>query len=385
MGLSLPGTMPIEDMQGGGVLAPKFSGSVQQPSFVEQALSSTTFPDLSVQTGTGTGTVLAPQATSGAGDYINQAIDMFTQQPTSTGGLGGLLGGLFSSDGLGDLTNALSGIYNIQQQQEYARNLGPTVQAQVEDLARRAGESAQFQPYTLTSTPGLGGVTMTEQGAQLSAGEPQARITEQALAGAETALQGLLAPREEREAQILQALGQAQAPEIERQRLGLEQRLFSQGRGGVTTSAYGGTPEQLAMEKAIQEQQAQNVLAAMNQAGAEQQQAQQLVGGLLGTAYTPQAQALNLLTGGTDFAKAIQSGRLSASEAMQVAIPKVAEATMSGEQLAARQAEQLLQAYAGLLSPTIQTAGQAIGAQDIATQIGEAVQGGLGDLYDMIF
>lgn len=44
-----------------------------------------------------------------------------------------------------------------------------------------------------------------------------------------------------------------QSPEEERQRLALEERLLAQGRGGVQTAMYGGTPEQLAMEKAIGE------------------------------------------------------------------------------------------------------------------------------------
>jgi hypothetical protein len=41
-----------------------------------------------------------------------------------------------------------------------------------------------------------------------------------------------------------------QSPEENRRRLELENRLAAQGRLGVTTSAYGGTPEQLALEKA---------------------------------------------------------------------------------------------------------------------------------------
>lgn len=41
-----------------------------------------------------------------------------------------------------------------------------------------------------------------------------------------------------------------QSPEEERQRIALENRLAAQGRLGVSTAQYGGTPEQLAMEKA---------------------------------------------------------------------------------------------------------------------------------------
>jgi hypothetical protein len=76
--------------------------------------------------------------------------------------------------------------------------------------------------------------------------------------------------RAAREQEIMGNLTALQAPEQERQRLALEERLFGQGRTGVRTGMFGGTPEQLAFEKAIQEQQAGSALTAMEQARAEQ-------------------------------------------------------------------------------------------------------------------
>ena len=76
--------------------------------------------------------------------------------------------------------------------------------------------------------------------------------------------------RAAREQEIMSNLTALQAPEQERQRLALEERLFGQGRTGVRTGMFGGTPEQLALEKAIQEQQAGSALTAMEQARAEQ-------------------------------------------------------------------------------------------------------------------
>jgi len=76
--------------------------------------------------------------------------------------------------------------------------------------------------------------------------------------------------RATREQEIMGNLTALQAPEQERQRLALEERLFGQGRTGVRTSMFGGTPEQLALEKAIKEQQAGSALTAMEQARAEQ-------------------------------------------------------------------------------------------------------------------
>jgi hypothetical protein len=87
-----------------------------------------------------------------------------------------------------------------------------------------------------------------------------------------------------RETDIYGRLRAMQTPEEERQRMELEQRLFAQGRGGVQTAQYGGTPEQLAMAKAQAEAQNQAGLMAMQQAGTEEQAALAKALGLSGQA-----------------------------------------------------------------------------------------------------
>lgn len=71
------------------------------------------------------------------------------------------------------------------------------------------------------------------------------------------------------EEEIFNMLEGMQEPGRERARLDLENRLFSQGRTGVRTDAYGGTPEQLAMEKAIQESRSGNAFNAYQLAADE--------------------------------------------------------------------------------------------------------------------
>lgn len=56
-----------------------------------------------------------------------------------------------------------------------------------------------------------------------------------------------------RQQQIYQELEAMQAPAREREQLALEQRLFGQGRGGVRTAMFGGTPEEFARAKAVEE------------------------------------------------------------------------------------------------------------------------------------
>ena len=167
-------------------------------------------------------------------------------------------------------------------------------------LLGEISRQSQFKPFTVTTPTGsratlsAGGMqTMlspTEQALQQRMlgfgseafgflGDPAARQQEQ------ESLIGMLtqdpSQRATRESDIFGRLTAAQQPEQERARLELEQRLANQGRLGVQTAMYGGTPEQLALQKAIQEQQANTAISAMEQARAEQAlQSQQTLQGL---------------------------------------------------------------------------------------------------------
>lgn len=72
------------------------------------------------------------------------------------------------------------------------------------------------------------------------------------------------------EAELYGLMEGIQQPGRDQQRSELEQRLAAQGRLGVSTAMYGGTPEQLAMEKAIAQQKSQNAMNAFQLTGEEQ-------------------------------------------------------------------------------------------------------------------
>ena len=99
-------------------------------------------------------------------------------------------------------------------------------------------------------------------------GDPEARAAEQAN------IVGMLtqdpAQRAAREQDVYNRLRAVQQPEEARAALELEERLFNQGRGGVQTAMYGGTPEQLAQAKAVEEAKALASVGAMDQARLEQ-------------------------------------------------------------------------------------------------------------------
>jgi hypothetical protein len=79
-------------------------------------------------------------------------------------------------------------------------------------------------------------------------------------------------PMGAREQEVYDRIRATQLGEEEAQRLALEERLFAQGRGGVQTAMFGGTPEQLALAKAQESAQNQAALMAIEQAQAEQRQ-----------------------------------------------------------------------------------------------------------------
>ena len=96
------------------------------------------------------------------------------------------------------------------------------------------------------------------------------------------------------EQEVYDRIRATQLGEEERKRLELEERLFAQGRGGVRTAMYGGTPEQLALSKAQEEAQNQAALMAITQAQKEQLQQADIGStyGQLGSNIATQRQAL---------------------------------------------------------------------------------------------
>lgn len=264
----------------------------------------------------------------------------------------GLLGGL--AQGIGGAA-AVTSAYNR------LGDIGTAAQQGALGIAQQGLEQSQFQPFTVTSTTGgtfgynptTGAVTMglspeeqavqsmlLGQGRDILGGPIYGQMLgRQAGRGAfglgQQFMEEAGMPTAEREAEVYDRMRAAQAPEEERQRLALEERLASQGRLGVRTSMFGGTPEQLAMEKAQAEQRDRAMLAAMGQAQQERalagsqaqaftslgsqlsaqdqalMAAQQQRGlGALGGAYLPQAQLLNVQQAAQLFPQLQQRGQL---------------------------------------------------------------------------
>ena len=213
-------------------------------------------------------------------------------------------------------------------------------------------------------------------------------------------------PASDREAALYERMRATQTPEEERQRLELEQRLAAQGRLGVSTAQYGGTPEQLAMAKAQEEAKSQAMLSAMGQARAEQAQQAALGAQYAGLGTTlagqqqalsagQQAQALQALQAGQGLlggSQALMSGQqqlgMGALAGAYLPQQQLAAALSAGQTAAAQQ--QQAQLYGAGLFGEARASGidmllaSALGQANLAGSLGTGLLGGaLGGGYDI--
>lgn len=199
--------------------------------------------------------------------------------------------------GAGQLAGNIGGQYDPR-----AGQIGSNAYGQAQNFLGRAG---QFDPSVAAQRGAMGGL-FGQQRAEYGQPTGMEGITQAGLSGAlgqlgsagqpsdlqglrsqygqlaQQAGQGLMMSPEDRQADIYSSIRATQRPEEERQRLALEERLLSQGRLGISTDAYGGTPEQLAMAKAQAEAGNTASLMARQQSMAEQQQAMQNAQSLTG-------------------------------------------------------------------------------------------------------
>jgi hypothetical protein len=212
------------------------------------------------------GTTVGGQQIPGAIGLANEAVGMSQFKPfTVTSSTGSQFGAAPTMDAQGNITG--TNVYNT---------LGGTEQAIQNELLRQA--QTGFAGGTMGSPEAAAaGLNLMGRGTTQLGQDPYGINTQQLLAQGAADLGGmfmgqLAQPMAGRETDVYNRLRAMQAPEEERQRLALEERLFNQGRLGVQTDMYGGTPEQFALSKAQAEAQNQASLMAMQQAQAEQQQ-----------------------------------------------------------------------------------------------------------------
>ena len=284
---------------------------------------------------------------------------------------------------VGDFFGAGANYYLMEEIRERLQGLGEDAQSGARTLGYQAVRDSKFQPYTVSSN--LANVGTTAQGGFNLNLSPQQQAMQNAALGQANQFFGQagqgMTPQQQQAAGALfgQAQGQfgqvgegmtraerdaqrrrfseaesmfgrargdtgelaseyyeniraAQRPEEERQRMALDQGLFSSGRGGISTAEFGGTAEEFAFEKARAEaglqasamarqaalgEQAQALSAGQSLFGqayagqqasqARDQQALALGSGLMGQSYVPSQQALAQQAGYANLGGAMQS------------------------------------------------------------------------------
>jgi len=179
-----------------------------------------------------------------------------------TDAVGTLLTGLTSGNASNAVGNLITAGVNYQQAKEAAdallasgqlsqqqyNNLASNIQGQYNQLATTTGQQlGEFTPYGVTTNLfGQGGQAIQNAAMQAA----QQSFNQAGLTNVDQLSQD-----------YYNKLSALSAPEIARQRLATEERLRAQGRLGVSGSAYGGSsPELLAQEQAIAQQQLQREL-----------------------------------------------------------------------------------------------------------------------------
>ena len=198
---------------------------------------------------------------------------------------------------LGDLTSTGLNTAAITDLMGRLGGIGEGLAEGARTIGSEAQTASQFKPFTVTTgfgdvktdstggfqtqlTPAqqarqqaLSGITGGLLGSYTGVGGPDVSdIQRQALGGVTGALTAAQSPMATREADVFERIRAVQRPEEERQRLALQEQLQSQGRTGLRTAMFGGSPEQFALEKARAEAQNTAALSALQQAGAERQQ-----------------------------------------------------------------------------------------------------------------
>ena len=317
---------------------------------------------------TGTGTV-GSGAGAGSGAATGGAV----------GGLGGLLSGLGGVK-LGDLTKAGLGIGAIIDAMGRLSGIGSDLSSGAFDIAREGQEATAFKPFTVSTA--FGDIVTTPEGGYTTTLTPeQEAIRQQAYGGISGALTGAMGPTDARVADVYERIRAAQRPEEARQRLALEERLVGQGRQGIRTSQFGGTPEQLALAMAQEEAKNAAAVSAIEQAAKEQQQQLGTAQALFELQAYPENQLIKALT------PAIQIGSL-ADLGRREGAGLFTEGAITGLEALAQtelgRANLLGEIYSSLLGGT--GAAGASGASGLLGGIINQVGGGtsLKDVYDGI-
>ena len=187
-------------------------------------------------------------------------------------------------------------------------DIGKDALAGSKEIADLGLQQSQFRPYTVTS--GLGNTQATASGLNVNLSPEQQALQAQLGQGAQGFFGQAMQGTQGREQDVFNRLRAMQSPEEERQRLALEERLQNQGRLGVRSAMFGGTPEQFALDKAQAEARNTSAVSAMEQAQLQQKQQADIGTQFMKNQYMPQAALMDQFGSGLQNANLAQAAQL---------------------------------------------------------------------------
>lgn len=274
----------------------------------------------------------------------------------------------------GGLGDAISGYFGNRALSKDMKKLGDDILGKGKEIGDASVEASRFQPFSVTSS--LGGADVDAQGGyNLNLSEDQQALQDRLFGMAGGFMDELGGDPLERQKALYEQIRAIQSPEEQRQRQALEERLLGQGRLGVMTDLYGGTPEQFAQSLAQGQARNEAFFNAYGQSQDDRQQAYGLASGLMGLGYKPQQELSSLIQTATPLVGFSQSGRESGaelkSEAELAALQAYFESQGLGNAIAGQGGGK-----SGLFSTLGGAAGTALGGP-----VGGAIGSALGGLF----
>lgn len=286
-----------------------------------------------------------------------------------------------NAGGIGQILGLAGGGLLTNEAYQNLGDVGKLAYDRSQQLAQQGLEQTQFKPFTVTT--GFGGVTSTPEGGYTMNLSPQQQaLQNQLMQQSQGFYNQASQPLAERQQALYNQMRAMQTPEEQRAALALENRLAQQGRLGVRTNQFGGTPEQLALAKAQEEAKNQAWLSAMQQSQAEQRQQAELGNLYMSAGYTPQQRMLEAYGPGLQGAQLAsdmqRSGAGLFGEAQMGGLnallgARIGQSNLMGELGKALIGGSMTGMIAPMLSPTTSTGGSAIG--NLVSSAGSAIGG----------
>jgi len=183
-----------------------------------------------------------------------------------------------------------------------------SIAASIGGMQDSVTQNTQFQPWSVRS--GLGSTNYADGQTNMNLSAQQRGYANQQGAGAAAMYERAMQDPSQRESDIYERVRAMQRPGEERQYDSMNSGLFGSGRGGMSSGAYGGSPEQHAFGLAQGEARNQAAYQSMGQAQQEMQNYAGIGQQMFNNQYTPWQQQMAQAGVGQNNAQLAQRGQL---------------------------------------------------------------------------